>query len=169
MCKRRLQEKFMGFPEEFIRPPLGASLYANMNLQVGNGTAAAMTLYRYDFEEGTDRLSPRGRAQLAKIAAQLPVTFFPRVVEATPETPGLAQARRYAVLAELARGTFPVPTDRVVVAAPAAIGLQGIEAELISQGRLGRLAAGGPDVGVDAGAGGFVGATQTISTLGGGR
>jgi hypothetical protein len=169
MCKRKLQAKVLGWPEEFVRPPLGASLYANMNLQVGNATAAGMTLYRYDFEEGSDRLSPRGRVQLAKMAAQLPLTFFPVVVEPTPGAPGLADARRLAVLAVLARGTFPVPAERVVVATPAAIGLQGVEGELLSQGRLARLAVGGPDVGTDAGPGGYVGATQTISTLGGGR
>jgi hypothetical protein len=140
-----------------------------MNMQVGNGVGARMTLYRYDFFEGSDQLTPRGRDQLAKIATQLPVTFFPVVVERTLDDPALAEARRAAILAELAKGAFPVPAERIVVGAPSALSLRGIEAEVIAQSMILRVAAGGPPVGVNAGPGGFVGATQTISTLGGGR
>jgi hypothetical protein len=168
-CKRCLQEHFFGYPEQFIPTPLGGYLYAANNMQVGNGAAVRMTLYAYDFVDGSDQLSLRGMDQLAKIASQLPATFFPVVIERTPTNPTLAESRRVAVLTALARGTFPVPPERVVVAAPTAIPLRGVEGELITINQLARTAAGGPPVGTSYGPGGFSGATQTISTLGGGR
>jgi hypothetical protein len=166
-CKRRLQEKFLGFPEEFVRPPLGSALYATMQTQVNNGTATRMTLYDYDFVPGSGQLSLKGRDQLAKIAAQLPGTFYPVVIERIPADPALEQARRLAVIAELGRGPFAVPAERVIVGMPQAVGLRGVEADLIGQGLLMRTAAGGPPLGSGAFAGGFVGASQTITVLGG--
>src|SRR5437868_5473079 len=49
-CKRHLQEVFLGFPEEFERPALGALLHASYRVQVSNAEAASMVLYQYDFE-----------------------------------------------------------------------------------------------------------------------
>jgi hypothetical protein len=166
VCKRRLQEKFLGFPEEFVRPPLGAALYNNNNVQVANGIAARMTLYRYDFVEGTDQLTLRGRDQLAKIQAQLPSTFFPIIIERTPNNPELEASRRLAVVTELSQGSFPVPAERVLIGAPSSLGLRGVDGELIYQNQLGRMALGGPPVSAYTGPGGFDAATQTISTLG---
>src|SRR4051812_33827017 len=80
-CKRHLQEAFLGFPEEFERPPLGALMHASNAAQVGNGLAALMTLNRYDFEPGVTRLNERGRDKLGAIAARLPVSFAPVIVE----------------------------------------------------------------------------------------
>jgi hypothetical protein len=168
LCKRKLQEKFLGFPEEFERPALGAAVYTANNIQVNNGMAARLTLYQYDFVEGSNQLSPRGRDQLAKIAALLPLSFSPVVIERTLDEPGLADARRAAVLAELGRGLFPVPAERVVVAAPAALGLRGIEADLTAQALLMRTSVGSPSLDSSTSPGPYAGATQTISTLGSG-
>src|SRR5947209_6132057 len=77
--------------------------------------AAPMVLYDYDFVPGTGQLSQRGRDQVAKMAGLLATMPMPLVVERTPATPGLAEARRYAVLAELAGGPYPVGSERVVV------------------------------------------------------
>jgi hypothetical protein len=130
-CKRNWQACWIGFPEEWRAPPLGASVYLNGKTMVANGEAARMVLYHYDFEEGGVRLNQRGHDQLAKIACMLPANFFPVVIERTPELPGLAQARRMSVLQELAQGSFPVPPERVVVGEPAVPGLRGVEAEVI--------------------------------------
>ena len=93
-CKQYLQEHFLGYAEEFNEWPLGESLYAHFRSQAANGMAARMVFYHYDFEEGTSRLNVRGRDKLAAVAASLPTTFFPVVIEHTPKEPGLDQSRR---------------------------------------------------------------------------
>jgi len=133
---RRWQECFLGVPEAFQEPPLGHSVYANFKTQVDNGEAARMTLYRYDFLDGTGALNPRGHECLAQIAALLPRNFAPVVIEPAEGPPALNEARRLAVLNELGQGTFPIPPQRVVVARPAAIGLSGVEAAIIYQNQL---------------------------------
>jgi hypothetical protein len=90
-----------------------------------------MVLYHYDFVDGSDQLSPRGKYQLAKIAALLPQIFSPVIIEATADAPGMDEARRVAVVQELSRGPFPVPGERVVVGRPISVPLQGMEAERI--------------------------------------
>jgi hypothetical protein len=109
---------------------------------VGNGGAAQMVFYRYDFVDGQSRLNLRGRDKLLAVAARLPATFDPVIVERTPREPGLDQARRAAVLAALG-GAFPVPAERVVVGVPIANGLPGQDAVLINVNRLGAVANGG--------------------------
>jgi hypothetical protein len=130
-CKRNVQSCFLGFPGEFEAAPLGASVYLNGRTEVANGEAARMVLHQYDFVEGSAQLNPRGKDQLARIAGYLPRNFFPIIVERTPETASLAESRRLVVLNELARGTFPVPPERVVIGPDLANGLKGIEAEII--------------------------------------
>jgi hypothetical protein len=108
--------------------PFGQSIAANLSTQVANGVAARMTLYDYDFERGTDKLNYRGRDRLHQIAALLPCNAYPVVVERLPYAPELADARRMTVLNELAA---VLPPDRVVVGAPLAVPLSGVEAEII--------------------------------------
>ena len=108
-CKRCLEEKLLGFREEFNEWPLGASLYANCQAEVANGDAATMTFYHYDFVDGTARLNLEGMDKLQEIKAMLPTNFAPVVVERTPARPNLAEARRAMLLAELSRSEFPVP------------------------------------------------------------
>jgi hypothetical protein len=88
-CKRLLQEHLLGYAEEFNEWPLGACVDAQARTQATNGLAARMVFYHYDFEEGTSQLNVRGRDKLAAVAATLPTTFLPVVVERTPRAPGL--------------------------------------------------------------------------------
>jgi hypothetical protein len=156
-CKRHLQEHFLGYPEEFNEWPLGASLYAHGRTQVANGKEAQMVFYDYDFIGGTTRLNDRGRDKLARIAAELPTGFSPVIVERTTRTPGLDQGRRLALLSEFNRGSFPVPAERVVVAAPLPNGLQGQESNVMYANQLQSLqngpypVGGGTGSGLDAG------------------
>ena len=106
-CKQYLQEHFLGYAEEFNEWPLGEALYAHARTQVANGLAARMVFHHYDFVDGTSQLNLRGRDKLAAVAATLPTTFFPVVVERTPTEPGLDQSRRLTLLAQLAQGTVP--------------------------------------------------------------
>ena len=128
-CKQYLQEHFLGYAEEFNEWPLGESVYAHARTQVANGLAARMVFYHYDFVDGTSQLNLRGRDKLAAVAATLPTTFFPVVVERTPTEPGLDQSRRLTLLTQLAQGSFPVPAERVVIGPRIANGMTGVEAE----------------------------------------
>lgn len=145
-CKRHLQELFLGYPEEFERPPLGAMMYAVNRQAVRNAEEASLALRAYDFEPGTDRLNRRGRDKLAEISAKLPVTFGPVIVERSRDD-AIDDARRSTVLSALKAGSFPIPPERVVVGAPASPGLRGPEAELIYDTLLQNTSMAGPPVG----------------------
>ena len=142
-CKRRLQEAFLGFPEEFDRPPLGARLHEANFAQVRNGEAAASTFYEYDFEPDGARLNVRGRDKLATISARLPMTFDPVIVERTGRS--IDESRREHIFTSIAAGPFPIPPSRVLVG-PVARGLRGEEAERINVTALSRTALGGPPI-----------------------
>ncbi len=151
-CKRYLQECALGFPEEFNEWPLGSALYAHGRTQVGNGNAARMVFYHYDFVEGSGQLNVRGRDKLAKIGQLLPATFYPVVIERTPTTPGLDEQRRATILAQLSASRFPVPPERVLIGPPIAAGLTGFEAIIVYGNQIGALQSGGAG-----GVGGYAG------------
>ena len=144
-CKRHLQEVFMGFPEEFERPPLGAMMHGVNAAQVRKGEASAMTLYSYDFATSTARLNERGQDKLAAIGAKLPLTFHPLLIQRSGDR-ALDEQRREAVIQSLASGPFPVPPERVVVGRFSTRGLRGDEALLLHQGALYRTEQAGPPV-----------------------
>ena len=144
-CKQYLQEHFLGYAEEFNEWPLGEAAYAHARTQVANGLAARMVFYHYDFVDGTSQLNLRGCDKLAAVAATLPTTFFPVVVERTPTEPGLDQSRRLTLLTQLAQGSFPVPAERVVIGPRIANGMTGFEASTdlpapVVEPQLGRMA-----------------------------
>jgi hypothetical protein len=151
-CKRALQDCALGYPEEFNEWPLGSSLYAHGRTQVANGNAARMVFYHYDFVEGSPQLNVRGRDKLARLAKVLPTSFCPVVIERSPETPGLDEARRGTVLAGIAESPFPVPAERVVIGPPIAAGMAGFESIIVYGSQLGALQAGAA-----AGVGGYAG------------
>jgi hypothetical protein len=156
-CKRRLQEKLIGFPEEFVETTLGDSVYANGRTQVSNGEAARLVFYHYDFLDGSTELNHRGRDKLAVVMGTLPRTFAPIIVERTPREPGLDAGRRQVLLTRLASGPFPVPEQRVLVGPPIAHGLMGQEATLINNNRFNQVVQGASPAGagVSSGATGF--------------
>ena len=143
---RRLQGKFWGYPEEYEPRPLGAALYDHGRIMTANATMARLVLYRYDFIEGTSELSPRGLDQLARFTPQLAASPFPLIIERTPDDPTLAESRRYMVLARMARGPFPVPSERVLVGVPAPSGMSGSDAQIIAGNSLGRTQQYGPPI-----------------------
>jgi hypothetical protein len=177
-CKRYLQEHVLGYAEEFNEWPLGEALYAHARTQAANGLAARMVFYQCDFEDGAAQLNPRGRDKLATVAAALPTTFFPVVVERAPTIPGgldptqsarLDQQRRTALLSQLAQANFPVPAERVVIGPSIAYGMNGFEAvNIIYPRQLGNLASGGSLGAAAAGAAGFDASGLSGSAVGGG-
>jgi hypothetical protein len=143
-----------------------------------NGADARLVLYEYDFVEGGRQLTPRGQHQLAKIAALLPITHGPVVIEPMCSPP-LAEARRMEVLNLLAHGPAPISPDRVVVGSAHAVGLSGTESILVyrnlllqtqSRGLLlsGSGITGGTAGGIGGGGGGFGGGGFGAGGQGGG-
>jgi hypothetical protein len=132
-----------GEPVGSIDLPLGATVYAPMEIQIANAQAARLALYHYDFFEGSAVLTPRGRDRLHEIAALLPACFAPVVVERTIWTPELDTARRAMVYNELSQLGFPLPPERVVVGVPTPIGWRGVEADIVYHNLLIQTLAGG--------------------------
>ncbi len=110
--------------------PFGESVTGHFQTQVTNGVAARMTLYDFDFVCGGSQLNYRGSDRLRQIACMMPHNEFPVVIQPTPFAPGLAEARRQAVINELTT-IAPLPPERVVVSTPSAVPLQGTQAMLI--------------------------------------
>jgi hypothetical protein len=102
-----------------------------------------MVLHRFDFVEGSNRLNLHGKDELARIACSLPRNPYPLIIERTPDAPGLAEARRLAVLNELERGSFPVPPERIVIGPSLANDLRGGEAQIIHRSLLGQIQTSG--------------------------
>jgi hypothetical protein len=145
-CKRHLQDAFIGYPEEFERPPVGAVMHAPFATAIRNGEATSMTLYQYDFEPGSAVLNVRGRDRLGDIAKQLPATFYPVLIERSSGS-ALDEARRKSIVGALATGPFPIPIERVIVGPAVTRGMSGEEALLIHQGTVSRASLGGPPIG----------------------
>ena len=109
------RDTFIGRPADFIEPPLGAYVRDNFSLMRAKADPHRFTLYRSDFLDGSERLSPTGAARFNLMAMRLPGWLGPVVVEWSPDEPGLAEARRTAVVAALQGAGLPVVPERVVV------------------------------------------------------
>lgn len=156
--RARAQRKYLGYPEEFHDAPLGAMLNHHLGTSIANGRAARMTLYQYDFVPGSDKLKPRGRAQVAKFAAWLSHSPMLVFVEPSAGTPRLDEARRQTVLRELADGPCAIVPEQVLVGSYAGRGLEGLEALAIDRNRLSQTSARGVGAGAAAGPPGSPGA-----------
>lgn len=109
------RDTFIGRPADFIEPPLGTYMRGHFSLMRAKADPHRFTLYRSDFLDGTAHLSPTGAARFNLMAARLSGWLGPIVVEWSPEEPGLADARRAAVVAALQGAGLPVVPERVVV------------------------------------------------------
>ncbi len=124
-----MHDKFIGYPENFVEPPLGASLYETLGVMKNHADAHDFVLYRSDFLAGTTTLTPGGAQRLTVMANRLPCWLGPLVIEWTPDQPGMAEARRAAVLASLTNARIGVGPERVVVGPSQYNGLNGQEAD----------------------------------------
>ena len=93
-----IHEYMVGDPARFDVPPLGWSTGANFAAQAAAAEQHSFTLYRSDFFAGTERLTPDGLRRLGRMIARLGLLGRPVPVEVDPNRPGLAEARRLAVL-----------------------------------------------------------------------
>jgi hypothetical protein len=123
-----LEDKFIGYPETFIEPPLGSYINRQFAVQVAKADRHRFTVYRSDFLPGTDLFSPMGASRFNLMFARLPAWMGPLVVEWTPDQPALAQARRRAVIATLEQAGQPILADRVVIGPSPYPGGMGVDA-----------------------------------------
>jgi hypothetical protein len=123
-----LQDDFIGYPETFVEPPLGAYVNRQFAVQVSKADPHRFTVYRSDFLPGTDRFSPIGASRFNLMYARLAGWSGPILVEWTPDRPELAESRRQAVLATLAAAGQPMPAERVLIGPSPYPGAMGVEA-----------------------------------------
>jgi hypothetical protein len=121
-------EKFIGYPEYFAVPPLGASLYGTLGLMRARADGHRFALYRSDVAGATASLTPAGAQRLGLLASRLPGWPGPVVIEWTPEAPALAEARRATILAALHGSGIPIGADRVAIGPSPYPGLLGTDA-----------------------------------------
>jgi len=61
--------------------PLGAVNRAHWHMMETNGEAADFVIYRHEFVDNSSELTPYGRDHIAEIAARMPSTPFPVLVQ----------------------------------------------------------------------------------------
>ena len=86
------------------------------------------TLYKTDFLAGSNLFSPTGAARFNLMASRLAAWPGPVAIEWSPDEPGMAEARRNAVLAAFRSTGLPVRPERVVIAPspfPGGLGVDG--------------------------------------------
>ena len=123
-----LRDQLIGYPEEFVEPPLGAYIDESYRLMKSKADPHLFTLYQSDFLDGSTLLSVEGAARFNRMTARLPSWLGPVLIEWTPENPGLSTKRRDAVLAHLARTRMPIGPERVIIDASNFPGAFGIDA-----------------------------------------
>lgn len=128
--KHKLHEHVIGDPALFVEPPLGYSLNETFDQMKSRADMHDFILYKSDFVNDTAQLSPRGAERLTRMSRRLDYWLGPIQVEWTPDTPGLAEQRRAAVIGLLANAGMPVVDQRVTIGPSPYYGLDGNDAGL---------------------------------------
>ena len=63
-----VQDKFVGYPDTFVEPPLGYYVNEQLSVQVAKANTHRFTFYRSDFLPGTIQFSPRGASRFNVMA-----------------------------------------------------------------------------------------------------
>jgi hypothetical protein len=122
------QDKFVGYPDTFVEPPMGYYVNEQMAVQVAKANTHRFMLYRTDFLPGTSEFSPAGASRFNIMAARIPGWMGPVVIEWTPDNPTLAEERRATLLATMQKAGMPILADRVVIGPSPYPGAMGVEA-----------------------------------------
>ncbi|MEZ6031720.1 MAG: hypothetical protein R3C17_01330 [Planctomycetaceae bacterium] len=111
--------------------PLGSVSRAHWHAMQTNGEAADFVMYRNEFVDNSSELSPYGRDHIAEIAARMPSTPFPIIVQRSWNNadPELDQVRRDIVVRVLTDLGNQDANQRVVVSQPYSNGINSMEAE----------------------------------------
>ncbi len=125
--RRHCRTSSSAIPRDFVEPPLGYYVKEQMTLQVSKADPHRFTVYRTDFLPGTNRFSPVGAYRFNLMYSRLGGWLGPVIVEWTPDEPGLAEARRQAVLGTLQTAGRPIVPERVVIGPSPYPGAMGAE------------------------------------------
>lgn len=111
--------------------PLGAVTRAHWHMQETNGEAADFVMYRNEFVDNSSELTPYGRDHIAEIAARMPSTPFPVLVQRSLNNadPELDQIRRDIVVRVLTDLGNQDADQRTVVSQPYSNGINSMEGE----------------------------------------
>ncbi|MGE3822080.1 MAG: hypothetical protein AB7I30_21915 [Isosphaeraceae bacterium] len=123
-----LQDNWIGYPEEFVEPPLGFYIRDNWRVMRAKADPHRFTLYRSDFLDGSNRLSPGGASRFNIMAARLKSYPGPVMIEWSPDQPGLGESRREAIVALLQSVGAPSIPERVILGPSPYPGMSGPEA-----------------------------------------
>ena len=111
--------------------PLGAISKAHWHTMETNGEASDFVLYRNEFVDQSSELSPYGRDHIMEIAARMPATPFPVLVQRSDNNsdPELDAARRDLVVRVLTDLGNTDAEARTFVSQPYSDGINSLEAE----------------------------------------
>jgi hypothetical protein len=112
---QKYHDHYIGRHDMFYEPPPGYYVRQAFGMMKAKADPHRFMLYRTDFLPGTNRLSPSGAMRFNLMATRLPGWLGPVMIEGLPDQPGLAEARREAVLATLASLGQPVIPERVLI------------------------------------------------------
>lgn len=100
--------------------PLGSISAAHWHTMEANGEASDFVLYRNEFLEGSPQLGPFGRDHIMEIAARMPTTPFPVLIERSENNtnPQLDEMRRNTVVQLLSQFGVHDAHQRTVVSQP---------------------------------------------------
>jgi hypothetical protein len=100
-------------------------------MQETNGEAADFVIYRNEFVDNSSELTPYGRDHIMEIAARMPSSPFPVIVQRSMNNadPELDQIRRDIVVRVLTDLGNPDADRRTVVSQPYSNGINSMEAE----------------------------------------
>jgi hypothetical protein len=140
-AKPFMQYTHWGYPEYFEETPFGTSVRAHQRAQISSGWAARLVLYQYDFCDGGVTLNPSGQRRLKDLATGFDCWSHHRLlIEATPDRPQLAAARRNHVTKMLHDSGIPA---HVEVGTPTGFMPTGDEALLMNMNLLRQVRSGG--------------------------
>jgi hypothetical protein len=125
---RAIHEDFIGDPNQFVEPPLGAYLNEHRAMMVSKADIHRFTLYQSDFVRDGTGFSSSGAKRITLMATRLPGWLGPIVIEWTPGKPELAEARKNAVVAALQANGHNIVAERVAVGPSPYNGMLGADA-----------------------------------------
>lgn len=111
--------------------PLGSIVRSHWHVMETNAEAADFILHRCDFVDNSSELTPAGQSRIAEIAARMPTTPFPVIVQQSQNNsdPELDQIRRDLVVRVLSDLGNPDAARRTFVSQPYSNGVNSMEAE----------------------------------------
>ncbi|MFM7058067.1 MAG: hypothetical protein ACKO2P_14205 [Planctomycetota bacterium] len=134
--RAEMRDKVTGYPEEFLRPPLGMAMHGVLAQQRMQVQASRTTLYRCDFVQGSSELNASGWARLVRISRLLQRTPGPLLIETSEKGAALDEARRAEVIEGLASLQHSLPPELVQLIGGSEYSLDSDSGLLIHQNRL---------------------------------